>query len=318
MNLSKLNNVELRDVWGHEAIDFTNWLAQKENLDLLSEEIGVDIKLTQTEASVGKFNVDILAEEENSGRKIIIENQLEDTNHDHLGKIITYASGYDAEIIIWIVRDYREEHQKAINWLNEHTDEHISFFLIRIELWQIEGSNPAPKFEIVVGPNEWAKAIKTDVASGKLTDTKVQQLDFWKKFKDYVSTSDKEIRLQTPRPQHWYDVSIGNGDAHVALTINSRENLLGCEIYINKNKGLYNFLFEQKDEIEKEIGEKAKWVDSAVSSSIKIKKAVSNVFVQNEAVNYFTWLYEKTILFQKVFGRYFNEFKKMEEKHKLH
>jgi len=308
-NLSRLNKVELRDVWGHEAIDFTNWLAQKENLDLLSEEIGVDIKLTQTEANVGKFSVDILAEEESSGRKIIIENQLEGTNHDHLGKIITYASGYGAEIIIWIVRDYREEHQKAVDWLNEHTDEHISFFLIRIELWQIEGSNPAPKFEVVVSPNEWAKAIKTDAASGKLTDTKIQQLDFWKKFKDHVSASDKKIRLQTPRPQHWYDVSMGSSDAHVALTINSRENLLGCEIYINKNKGLYNFLFEQKDEVEKEIGEEAKWVDSAVSSSIKIKKAVPSVFDQNESGNYFAWLYEKTVLFQKVFSRYFKEFK---------
>ena len=117
---------------------------------MLSEDIGVDIKLTQTEANVGKFSVDILAEEESSGRKIIIENQLEGTNHDHLGKIITYASGYGAEIIIWIVRDYREEHQKAVDWLNEHTDEYISFFLIRIELWQIGESNPAPKFEIVV------------------------------------------------------------------------------------------------------------------------------------------------------------------------
>ena len=99
-NLAKLKKVNLRDVWGREASDFTNWLAQQENLDLLSEEIGVDIKPLKTEANVGPFKVDILAEEESSGRKIIIENQLEDTNHDHLGKIITYASGYDAEIII--------------------------------------------------------------------------------------------------------------------------------------------------------------------------------------------------------------------------
>ena len=117
-NLSKLSKVDLRDVWGHEAIDFTNWLSQQENLNSLSEEIGVDIKFLQTEANVGRFNVDILAEEESSGKKIIIENQLEDTNHDHLGKIITYASGYDAEIVIWIVRDFREEHIIAIHSLN--------------------------------------------------------------------------------------------------------------------------------------------------------------------------------------------------------
>lgn len=309
-DLSKLQEVDLRDVWGHEAIDFTNWLAQQENLDALSEEIGVDIKLIKTEANVGKFNVDILAEEEASGRKIIIENQLEDTNHDHLGKIITYASGYDAEIIIWIVKDVRDEHQKAIEWLNEHTDENINFFLIKIELWQIEGSNPAPKFETIVSPNEWAKAIKTSPSNGDLTDTKLQQLEFWNKFKDYVRGNDTRIRLQTPRPQHWYDVSMGSSDSHIALTVNSRDNFLGCDLYINKNKDLYNFLIERKDEVQKEIGENAEWWNARVASGLRIKKEVSDIFNQNEAEKYFAWLYEKTVLFQKVFGKYFKEFKK--------
>ena len=309
-NLSKLNKVELRDVLGHEAIDFTNWLAQQENLNSLGNEIGVDIKLIKTEANVGKFSVDILAEEEASGRKIIIENQLEDTNHDHLGKIITYASGYDAEIIIWIVRGIRDEHQKAVDWLNEHTDEKIGFFLIKIELWQIEGSNPAPKFEVVVSPNEWAKTIKTNPSNSELTNTKLQQLEFWVKFKNYVGRNDNRIRLQTPRPQHWYDVSIGSSDGHIALTINSRENIIGCEVYINGNKGLFNFLRERKDEIEKEIDETAEWIDAAVASRIKIKKEVSDVFKQVESEEYFAWLYKKVVLFQKVFNKYFREFKK--------
>ncbi len=308
-DLAKLQKIDLRDVWDIEP-DFTNWLAQKENLDLLGEEIGVDIKLTKIEANVGNFKVDILAEEESSGRKIIIENQLEDTNHDHLGKIITYASGYDAEIIIWVVRDVREEHQRAVEWLNEHTDEKTGYFLIKVELWQIEGSKPAPKFDVLVSPNEWAKAIKASPTGGELSNTKLQQLDFWTKFKGFVRAKDTRIRLQTPRPQHWYDVSMGSSEAHVALTINSRENLLGCEIYINRNKELFNFLQERKEAIEKEIGEQVEWVDAAVASRIKIKKEVSDVFSQSEAENYFAWLYEKTTLFQKVFGRYFKEFQK--------
>jgi len=117
MKLEKLKKIDLRKAWNHEATDFTNWLAENENLSLLSNEIGIDINLTQTEASVGKFSVDILAEEENTGRKIIIENQLETTNHDHLGKVITYASGYDAEIMIWIVKDVRNKQKQAVNWL---------------------------------------------------------------------------------------------------------------------------------------------------------------------------------------------------------
>jgi len=307
--LSKLSKVQLRDVWEHEALDFTNWLAEQVNLDALGEAIGVDIKLVKTEADVGKFSVDILAEEEASGRKVIIENQLEDTDHGHLGKIITYASGYDAEIIIWIVRDVRDEHHKAIDWLNEHTDEDIGFFLIKIELWQIEGSKPAPKFEIVASPNEWANVIKTSSSSGELTETKVRQLEFWSKFKKYVRENDTRIRLQTPRPQHWYDVSMGSSDAHVALTVNTRENLVGCEVYINKNKELFNFLRGKKDEIEKEIGETIEWVDAQVASRIKINMSVEDVFDQTHADEYFTWLYEKTILFQKVFGKFFSQFK---------
>lgn len=309
-NLAKLEKVDLRDVWEHEAIDFTNWLAQEENLDLLGEEIGVEIKPIKTEANVGTFRVDILAEEGGTGRKIIIENQLEDTNHDHLGKIITYASGYDAEIIIWVVRDVREEHQRAIEWLNEHTDEKTGFFLIKVELWQIEDSNPAPKFEVMVRPNEWAKTIKASPAGGELTDTQLRQLDFWTKFKNFVQTKDQVIRLQTPRPQHWFPVSIGTSDAHVGLSIYSRESLFCCSVTIHKNKELFNFLQERKDEIEREIGEQAEWVDAPKASHINIKKEVSDVFSQSEAENYFAWLYEKTVLFQKVFGKHFREFKK--------
>ena len=207
------------------------------------------------------------------------------------------------------MRDFKEEHQKAIDWLNEHTDENISFFLIKIELWQIEDSNPAPKFEMISSPNEWAKAIKTTRTGGDLTNTKIQQLDFWAKFKEYVKAKDSKIRLQTPRPQHWYDISMGSSEAHVALTINSRENLLNCGIYISRNKDLFNFLRESREEIEKEIGEKAEWVDAAVASRIAIKKGVSGVFNQTDVEKYYEWLYEKTVLFQRVFGKYFKEFK---------
>ncbi|MFM2330662.1 MAG: hypothetical protein RLZZ26_169 [Candidatus Parcubacteria bacterium] len=310
-DLAKLQKIDLRDVWAIEP-DFTSWLAQQENLDLLGEEIGVDIKPIKTEANVGQFRLDILAEEESSGRKIVIENQLEDTDHDHLGKIITYASGCDAEIIVWVVRDVREEHQRAVEWLNEHTDEKTWYFLIKVELWQIDGSNPAPKFDILVSPNEWAKAIKAGSTGSDLSNTKLQQLDFWTKLKAFVRTKDALIRLQTPRPQHWYDVSMGSSEAHVALTINSRENLLGCEIYISRNKELFLFLQERRDEIEKEIGEQAEWVDAAVASRIKIKREVSNLFSRNEAEKHFAWLYEKTLLFQKVFSKYFKEFNKID------
>src|SRR3989344_3103649 len=209
-NLGQLKKVDLREAWKHEASHFTQWLAQEENLSLLADEIGFDIKLIQTEAEVGSFNVDILAEEENTGRKIIIENQLEITNHDHLGKIITYASGYDARVIVWIVKDVREEHRQAIDWLNEHTDEDIEFYLVRIELWQIEDSPLAPKFEMISKPNDWTKVVRSSTDTAKLTDTKVKQMEFWNEFKEYAKRNNSKLRLQKSYPQHWTNISIGS------------------------------------------------------------------------------------------------------------
>ena len=144
---------DLRTVWPHEALDFTKWLSLDANLALLGEAIGIEISLEERESSVGNFNVDIFALENGSDRKIIIENQLEDTNHDHLGKLITYASGKGAEVIIWMVKRARDEHRQAIEWLNQHTDSRIGFFLVEIELWQIDDSKLAPKFNVVEKPN---------------------------------------------------------------------------------------------------------------------------------------------------------------------
>ena len=156
---------DLRSIWSHEEQDFSKWLAQKENLEQLSDAIEIDLELEETESPVGSFSVDIYARESGSSRGIIIENQLEDTDHDHLGKIIMYAAGKDAEIIVWIVKRARDEHKQAIGWLNQHTDENIGFFLIEIELWRIGDSLPAPRFNVVERPNEWAKTVKAAAVS---------------------------------------------------------------------------------------------------------------------------------------------------------
>lgn len=152
-NLGRLKEIkDLRAAWPNEARDFTPWLSQDENIALLSEAVGIDIVVNETESSVGSFNVDIFASESGTDRKIIIENQLDTTNHDHLGKLITYASGKSANVIIWMVKQARDEHRAAIEWLNNHTDGNISFYLCEIKLFQIGASEPAVKFEVVEKP----------------------------------------------------------------------------------------------------------------------------------------------------------------------
>ncbi len=309
-NLGKIKKVELRKAWNHEASDFTNWLAEEENLRLLSDEIGVDIKLIQTEATVGRFNVDILAEEENTGNKIVIENQLEATNHDHLGKIITYASGFDANMVVWVVKEAREEHRQAIDWLNEHTDENLAFFLIQVELWQIGDSPFAPKFEIVSKPNDWAKTVKQSVGRSKITDTKAQQLEFWEQFKAYARSHDTKLRLQKSYPQHWTNISIGSSHAHISLTLNSFDEAIRTELYIPDNKDAYRFLEKRREEIEKELGYKVEWMELPGKKASRIKVEFPGLIENtDEWEKYFAWLQEKAEQFQKVFSKHLKKFK---------
>ena len=199
MKLGKLNKVDLREYWKHEAIDFTRWLAEPDNLDELGDEIGLDIELLQTEAGVGRFSADILAQEETTGRKIVIENQLETTDHSHLGQILTYAAGIEAEYIVWVVKEVRDEHKQAVDWLNEHTDEKLNFFLVRIELWRIGDSDPAPKFFVISRPNDWTKSVRgTTHDQSELSDTKLLQLEFWQQLRDFAASNNPTFETSDP------------------------------------------------------------------------------------------------------------------------
>lgn len=312
IKLGQIRKLDLRKIWKNEERDFSRWLSNKENLALLSVEIGIDIKLIETEAKVGNgnFEVDILAEEEGGGRKIIIENQLENTNHEHLGKLITYASGYGANIIIWIFKDIREEHRQAIDWLNENSNEDLAFFGIKLEIWQIDNSSPAPKFHIVSKPNEWAKILKQGKGSDKLTDTKLKQLEFWTKFKAYVQERTNKISLQKPSPQHWYNISIGSSDAHIGLTVNTIAERLGCEVYIDNNKELFEELRKNKGHIEKELGLKLDWRDLDIACRIIIYREGFDIENNHKTEEYFTWLLDMGLKFHKVFGSFIKKLKK--------
>ena len=311
MTIGKLYQVNLREYWKHEALDFTNWLSKEENLNLLSEEIGIDIVLKETEASVGRFNVDILAIENNSDRLIVIENQLEQTDHDHLGKIITYASGFNAEIIIWIVKDIREEHQQAIDWLNEHTDENINFFIVKMELWKIDNSVPAPKFNIISKPNNWAKALKnTSSKTKRESELSMKQLDFWTEFITYLKSNQSTLKTRKANPQHWYDISCGNSKAYLSLTIDSQNKSIATGVYIPDNKELYFYLEAKKAEIELELGFQMEWLplQNKKASRVYFKQENIDIFNPIKRVEYYQWLKVNSEKIQKIFFKYINNF----------
>lgn len=305
--LGRLEKVELRDVWKHEALDFTNWLAKEENIRLLSDTVGIEIEIVETEANVGSFNVDVLAKDSNTDSRIIIENQLERTDHDHLGKIITYASGYDAETIIWLVKNVRDEHRKAVEWLNNHLDEKINIFLIRIEVWKIGDSKAAPKFNIVVSPNNWAKIIKSSPSgtANPVTGVKALQLEFWTKLKEYGEDNYKNLSYQTPRGQHWYTFAAGSSSYVIETAITTREDLLLAEIRIANSKELYFKFFENKESIEMELGYQLEWMEMPNNkvSRITIKYPLT-LIDKKQWEDSFPWLLEKVESLKKVFAKY--------------
>lgn len=298
-----LKQVELRKEWNHEAFDFTQWLIRAENLQLLSNEIGIEIAPKEAEARRGKYSVDILAEEESTGKKVIIENQLEKTDHDHLGKIITYASGYNAEYIVWIVKDANEEHRQAVEWLNEHTIPELYFFLIKLELWKIDESKPAVKFNTLVQPNEWMKVLRDIQINNNLTETKELQLSFWTNFKAYSNEKDITFTTRKPRASRAYDLPIGTSEAYIRLTINTRPKEIGVSLIIKDNQELFDEYFERKQEIEEEIGEVLIWdaPENQKRSSIRMIKSAD---LENEEKwsEYFEWLMQKAQIFKQVFG----------------
>lgn len=277
MKLGKLEKIkDLRSVWKYEANDFTKWLAKEENLNTLSEEIGIDIELLSTEVKTGSFSTDILAVETNTNNKIVIENQLEVTNHDHLGKIITYASGHDAKTIIWIVKNAREEHRQAIDWLNEHTDEEINIFLCRIELWRIGNSDIAPKFQIVSIPNNWTKTLKKSTDT-KMTSREILKYNYWTQVKETIDNEYSQFNSRTPHSHNFYHISIGSTLAFIILTINFRDLEIKAQVWIRENKDLFDYLYEFKDDIESEMGVDLNWdkSENKKSSQIRIIKKIN-------------------------------------------
>ena len=269
--LGKLDQVPLREVWKHEASDFTQWLALPENIDQLAEVIlgGGSLAVTDTEVNVGSYKADILAVD-SEDRVVVIENQLEQTDHDHLGKILTYAAGKQAEVLVWIVKQAREEHENTVNWLNEHTDDTIHIFLIQIEAWRIGASAPAPRFNVIAKPNDWLKVVKQATTSGSVSDLKLQQQAFFEEIRDLGEDNALHVRSWAkPTPQHWYDVRVGSGKGQVSITLNSQKSYVGVEFYAN-TKEAYYALEPHRDEIEEALGTTCVWQELPTKTASRI------------------------------------------------
>ena len=260
MKLGKLEEVDIRELWKHEQYDFSEWLSKNENIELLNNEIGLTLTDIQKEVFVGTYRCDLVAKDEATGIKVIIENHLEATNHDHLGKLITYASGLDANVVIWIVKEAREEYRSAIEWLNNKTTNELSFFLMEIRAYKIGDSLPAPKFVVVEKPNDFVKTVNTGVDSGELSNAQAERLIFWNRFNEVLISRNKPFNVRKATTDHWYSVALGTSEAHIEVTLVNKTNSIGIEVYIKENKNLFDKLFNSSEEIENELGFSMEWM----------------------------------------------------------
>lgn len=262
MELGKLKEIDIRKVWAHEQYDFSDWLAKEENIQELGDTLNLSLTDVEKEKFVGSYRCDIICKDEITGKNVLIENQLEATNHDHLGKIITYASGLDATVVIWIVGNAKEEHASAIEWLNKHTDEEISFFLIEVHAYTIEGSKPAPYFKIIQQPNDFAKQVKSLSRNSEMNDSQSSRLEFWTLFNEILEQKGKPFNKRKATVDHWYSVAVGSSRCHISIDLVNRDHIIRVNMWIPDDKELFDSFFSNKEDIEKGIGHPLTWKKS--------------------------------------------------------
>lgn len=303
--LGRLKEVNIRELWAHEQYNFSNWLAKDENIELLNETVGLTLTDVDKEVYVGSYRCDLVAVDETTGIKIIIENQLDATNHDHLGKIITYASGLDANVVIWIVKEAREEHKSAIEWLNNNMVKEISFFLLEIHAYRIGDSLPAPKFEVIEKPNDFVKSTKNSKGD-ELSKTESERLNFWTEFNHVISENGKPFNIRKASTDHWYDVALGTSEAHISITLVNKDSNIGVDVYINDNKDLFDDLFAHKEEIESKLGFPMIWerLDDKKASRIKYYISGFSFDRQDNYPELMSEVISKVIVIRDVFKEY--------------
>lgn len=304
--LGKLEHVDPRTLWASEPASFTPWLS--EHLHLLGEAIGLDLEKVQTEAPVGDFSCDIEARESGSSRTVIIENQLEATDHRHLGQLLTYASGLDAAVIIWISPEVREEHRQALDWLNRHTDENVDFFGVSLELIRIDDSKPAVQFRPVAFPNAWSKT-RTSAQSGSVTDKEVAYQTFFQPILDELREKHKFTNARIAQPQSWYSFSSGTkGVLYSAAFANG--DRMRAEVYIDvghagRNKAMFDWLRERQNELEEKMGAPLHWerLDQRRASRISIVRNGTSInSAAQDGDQMRAWLVERLLKLKAVFG----------------
>ena len=272
--LGRLERIDLREVWQTEDQDFTPWLAQDENIAILAETLNMDLEVEAQEKNVGPFRADILCRDANSPDHeswVLIENQLERTDHTHLGQLLTYAAGLRTVTIIWVAQRFTDEHRAALDWLNEITSKRYQFFGLEVELWQIGESLAAPKFNIVSKPNEWTrKAGAAKSSTGGDSERGAVYRRYWTEFSEHLAKRNSPIAPRQPQPQQWMDFAIGRTDFWQAAMLRRKERRVSVYLSLSGDDSVAHMelLLQDRESIDAALGDALQWRHLAKSCQL--------------------------------------------------
>lgn len=302
MKLGSLKRVPLREVWKNEARDFSKWLATKDGISLLGEAVGFDIEPMETESAVGRYSVDILAKVSGTDQTVVIENQIEDSNHDHLGKLITYAAGKGASCAIWIVKKANDEHRRAIEFLNETSRSSIGYFLLEIEAWRIGESEPAPKFNVVESPNDWARSMAPDAGGTEVTQL---YLKFWTAFCSSVEnevTFRSVFKLRKPLRQNWMDFALGRSGVWLSVGVSEWHRRLKVTAVVSVNSEYCETICAKVEKLKLAFGEEILEGSGKQMKTFSVTKDF-DIYDEKNWPNAFSWYSENLLKMRKaIFG----------------
>ena len=307
-NLKQLTPVDLSEVWETEPQHFTPWLAREENLMLLGKALGIELELEAQEVNVGGFRADILCKNTLDDSWVLIENQLESTDHRHFGQLLTYAAGLDASTVIWIAKTFRREHCAMLDWQNRITDEHYRFFGIEMKVWRIEDSPRAIQFEVVSSPNDWVRGVSQDTqraASQELSETQQVMRKYWAGLQEYMNDNGSNVNCPAPTTRSYLRFSIGKTDFFMNAWLISRTKEIRIWLYMSGNdaKAHFHLLEEQQEEIHNEFGEMLEWYEMPEneSSRICLNKGDTDPLDKNDWLRQYEWFTAKLERFNQVF-----------------
>ena len=303
--LGRLIKVPVREFWNNEASHFTPWLAREENISLLGDAIKVKLEVDAQEKNVGPFRADILCKDTATDSWVLIENQLERTDHTHLGQLLTYAAGLEAVTVVWVAERFTDQHRTALDWLNEITAERVRFFGLEIELWRIGNSLMAPKFNVISHPNNWTKTVD-QIVHRQLTPVQQFYREYWIALLELIEERNSVIKPVEPGRLNWLPFAVGPSGFKLQVSLNVTTKSISVSLWLIATyaKRRFDLLEQDRVDIEKEIGVKLEWEERSGLQDKHIRFSLYDTDLEDRQDwnRQHEWLCEQLETFHKVFS----------------